>query len=108
MKQLFLIGGLTLGLALGAMACKKAETPAADAAAQVKTYPITGEVLKFQAEGKVVILKHDKIEGLMDAMTMGFELADPKLGAGLKAGDKVAGTLSHSADSYVITALAKR
>lgn len=106
MQKLFAIAALTLGLALGAGACKKAEAPAAENA--VRNFAITGEVVGFQADGRVILLKHEKIEGLMDAMTMGFELADPKLGAALKKGDKVGGNLRHSADSYVITELKKR
>lgn len=106
MSKLLVIPALALGLAFSATACKKAEAPAAEAPA-VRNFPITGEVQGFQADGKVILLKHDKIEGLMDAMTMGFELSDPKLGAGLKKGDKVSGNLAHSADSYIIDALKK-
>lgn len=90
-------------------ACKPVpkDAPAAQAP-EVKSYPITGIVKGFQSENKVVILQHDKIEGLMEAMTMGFELQDPALAKGLKVGDKVSGTLNVSADAYVLSALAKK
>jgi Cu/Ag efflux protein CusF len=83
------------------------EKPAASAS-QSKSYPIRGEVLGFQAENKVVILKHEDIPGLMPAMTMGFELADPKLAEGLKKGDQVEGTLMVHDDVYSITALTRK
>jgi Cu/Ag efflux protein CusF len=107
MQKFFVIAALTLGL--GSTACVPAdkEKPAAEAPA-TKDWPITGEVLGFKSENRVLILKHDKIEGLMDAMTMGFELKDPALAKGLAKGDKVEGVLTTSVDAYVITALKKR
>lgn len=106
-----LFPALALGLALGAGACKKHDPHAGHGhgqAAVQKSYPLTGEVVRLQAEGRVVILKHDKIEGFMDAMTMGFELADPKQGQGLKPGDRVSATLVATADAYVLQDLKKR
>jgi len=108
MRRSFLISAALLAtLGLGMAACKKVDAPAASAAA-VQTYPVTGVVKGFQSENKVIILQHEKIEGLMEAMTMGFELQDPALAKGLKVGDKVSGTLSVSADAYVISALSKK
>lgn len=100
---------LTALLGLGLTACVPADKdqPSAEAPA-TKDWPITGEVLGFKSENRVLILKHDKIEGLMDAMTMGFELKDPALAKGLAKGDKVEGVLTTSVDAYVITALKKR
>jgi Cu(I)/Ag(I) efflux system membrane fusion protein len=115
MKALLAIAALSLGLALGASACKKDEHDGhmqdlghgghGAAVGTAKSYPIVGVVQGLQNEGQVVILKHQKIEGLMGAMTMGFELADPKLGAGLQKGDKISGTLTVQGDSYVLTGL---
>jgi Cu/Ag efflux protein CusF len=105
MKKLALIAGLGLALGLGLTACQK-PAPAA-ATVETKDYSITGFVRGFQADGKVIILEHQKIEGLMDGMTMGFELADPALGKPFKVGDHVTGTLSHGGDLYKITALKK-
>ena len=56
----------------------------------------------FVGEGKVVavvpntqqlVIEHGDIKGLMDAMTMGFQVASPALLAGLKAGDRVRFTI---------------
>jgi Cu/Ag efflux protein CusF len=112
LKRMF-AGLVVAGLGLGAVACvpadkDKAAAPAAAAPAAAKNYPIVGEVMGFQGEGKAVILKHQDIPGLMKGMTMGFELADVKLGQGLKKGDQVEGVLSVSDDAYVFTALKKK
>lgn len=106
MKKHALIAGLGLALAFGAAACKKAEAPAAAVSSQ--DYAVIGVVKGFQSEGKVIILQHQKIEGLMDAMTMGFELQDPKAAKDLKPGDKVHATLSKLNELYKITAIAKQ
>lgn len=106
MKKAFLIGALALGAALTFSACKKAEAPAAQAPV-AKVYQGTGVVQLFQAEGRVIVLKHDKIDGLMDAMTMGFELKDPAQGKALKVGDKVAFTLTIVEDVPQITQIDK-
>jgi Cu/Ag efflux protein CusF len=105
MKKHVLIAGLGLALAFGAAACKKADAPAAVAS---QDYAVIGVVKGFQAEGKVIILQHQKIEGLMDAMTMGFELADPAKAKDLKPGDAVHATLSKMDQTYKITAIAKQ
>jgi Cu/Ag efflux protein CusF len=104
MKRTLLIVTLGLIASLGLFtACKKA-APAAEA----KTYSSTGMVVGFRSEGKVVILKHQKIEGYMEAMTMGFELRDPALGKGLKKGDKVAFSLEENAGGVLVTVLTKQ
>lgn len=109
MRRSFLVPALFMAaLGLTSAACKPAPKAPEAPAPAVKDYPITGVVKGFQSENKVVILQHDKIEGLMEAMTMGFELKDPALAKGLKVGDKIAGTLEVSADAYVLTALTKK
>jgi Cu/Ag efflux protein CusF len=101
---------LTAFMALGVFsACKKSEAPAATAPApEVKTYSSTGVVQGFQSDGKVVVLKHEKIEGLMEGMTMGFELKDPALAKGIQKGDKVSFSLEVSADNMLLSAIKKQ
>jgi Cu/Ag efflux protein CusF len=111
MLKFLAVPALGLALALGASACSKSDADAHaghNHAAEAKTYAVTGTVKGFQADGRVIILDHDKIEGFMDAMVMGFELADAKLGQGLKAGDKVAATLTVGQDTYILTELKKQ
>jgi Cu/Ag efflux protein CusF len=43
----------------------------------------------------------------MGAMTMAFKLKDPKLGAGLKEGDKVRFAVEPSGDQLLITRIQK-
>jgi protein SCO1/2 len=54
-----------------------------------KHYPILGEVISVDAAHKVVTIKHGDIPGLMPAMTMGYDVADPKQLEGLQPGDTV-------------------
>jgi Cu/Ag efflux protein CusF len=49
----------------------------------------TGEIKALSDDGKTATIAHEKIEGFMDAMTMDFELPDPKLAEGLVVGDRV-------------------
>jgi protein SCO1/2 len=38
-------------------------------------YPLTGEILRVEAERKVLVVRHDEIKGYMPAMTMEFAVA---------------------------------
>ena len=70
-------------------ACKPAETPAAAPAEPVeKHYPLTGQVLKIDAATKSLLVQHDKIPGLMPAMTMEFTVSDGDL-ANAKEGQRI-------------------
>lgn len=106
-KRSLFVGLLALGVAGFSSGCKKAEAPAASAPVSSKSYHGHGVITLFQAEGKVVVIKHEKIEGLMDAMTMGFELKDPSQSKALKVGDTVDFTLEVFGDSPMITQVTK-
>lgn len=96
-----------LVLSLSLAACKKAEEAAAVQAPSA-THEVQGVVKAFREEGKIVVLQHENIPNLMEAMTMPFELADARLGKGFKAGDKVTFTLEVSEDTFLVTALKRR
>ena len=81
--------------------------PAPDAAGY-KNYPAVGIIRGFQSDNKVVVIEHQDIPGLMKGMTMGFELKDPALAQGFKAGDAVDFTLSVKDSDFLVTALKKR
>ena len=54
-------------------------TPAVSVDAQTRPdarYTVRGMVLKVDAANRVFYVSHDRIEGLMDAMTMPFEVRD--------------------------------
>lgn len=80
-------------------------SPAKDAA---KVYDVTGKVVSVDPAKKVVELDHEDIPGLMEAMTMEFDVKDSKLLEGIKPGDPVRGKLKAESGKYVITALEKR
>jgi Cu/Ag efflux protein CusF len=54
-----------------------------------------------------VILTHEAMPGLMDAMTMGFEAQDPKLLDGLAPGDRVRFTVRYTGERIVLVAIEK-
>ena len=66
-----------------------------------------GVIQMFQAEGKVVVLKHDAIVGFMEGMTMGFELKDAAMAKGLEKGDIVDFTLQVKGYDPLIIKIAK-
>ena len=76
---------------MGASGC--AREPAAVAKETAKKedrYPLTGEVVRIEAERKVLVVRHDEIKGYMPAMTMEFvvsagDLAVAKPGQRIRA-----------------------
>lgn len=71
------------------------------------SYEAVGVIQGVKAEGRVLVIDHEAIEGFMDAMEMPFALDDPKLAAGLKKGDKVRFTISEKAGDWPITKIEK-
>ncbi|MDO8542462.1 MAG: SCO family protein [Opitutaceae bacterium] len=67
----FVAGALLACLAVG---CSKPATPPAVNAARPaeERYALTGEILRIDAERKVLVVRHDEIKGYMPAMTMEF------------------------------------
>jgi protein SCO1/2 len=73
------------GLALLAAGCsREAASGGSRPAATVEKsgperYPLTGEVLRVEAERKVLVVRHDEIKDYMPAMTMEFLVSDGDL-----------------------------
>ena len=80
---------LTLLILAGAAGCGRAETPPPKA----DRYPIAGQVLGVQLDIGQIVLKHGKVEGYMDAMTMPFTVADRAEVLARRPGDLVEATL---------------
>ena len=80
-----------------AAGCQKAPAPAKE-----KTFDIKGTVLAVDMKKPAVKLDHQDIPGLMQAMEMEFDAANPKVIEGLKAGDKVVGKVTKTADGTII------
>ena len=84
---------LVLGLAIGPVGCRQ-ESPAPStaggpAAETPREYPVRGVVRRVEAERKSVVVKHEEIPGFMPAMTMPFDVKEPKELQGLKPGDRI-------------------
>lgn len=75
---------LCLATALVGAGCKPA--PA-------KRYPMQGEVISADVQRAMVIVKHGDIPGVMPAMTMSYQVEDPKEIAALKSGDTITAEL---------------
>jgi protein SCO1 len=61
--------------------------------APAKHYPLQGTVISVDAGQKMITVKHGDIVGLMPAMTMTYQVADPKEIAMLRPGDTISGDL---------------
>jgi protein SCO1/2 len=82
MKQLLaIVAVICAGLAAG---CQSAPE---------KHYPIQGEVISADPARKLLTVKHGDIPGLMPAMTMSYQVAEPKQIESLQPGDKISADL---------------
>jgi len=58
-----------------------------------KHYPIEADVISTDVEHKLITVKHGDIPGLMPAMTMTYQVAEPRQIMKLQPGDKVTADL---------------
>ncbi len=65
-RILLLLAGLSL------VACRPSAPEAAPADAGPKTYPLTGQIIKVDAERRTLLVDHDEIPGYMPRMVMEF------------------------------------
>jgi Cu/Ag efflux protein CusF len=70
-------------------------------------WPAQGVVRAVAPEMNRIFIEHGDIPGLMEAMTMAFEPADPNLLNGLVAGDRVQFTLQKQGDRLTVIAIQK-
>lgn len=84
------------------------------AARQVLAARQTGTPRSWQVRGIVrfavpalggIFLTHETIPGLMEGMTMGFEVADPRVLDGLRPGDRVRFTLAEQGSRLLVVAI---
>jgi Cu/Ag efflux protein CusF len=68
---------------------------ASDTVAQMMTMEGKGKIVSLLPEREQVVIDHGPIEGMMDAMVMGFTVVDPKLLDGLEVGQAVTFKLRH-------------
>jgi Cu/Ag efflux protein CusF len=72
----------------------------------VKQYKLHGEVVRLDAQGNLAIIRHQKIDGWMEAMTMTFPVKDAQDFAGLHANDCIDATVFVQGDSFWVGQIA--
>ncbi len=107
---------LAVGLALGylrwardvrALQAEVARLRAEASPAEAQSGTARGIVRTVLPKLGAIYLTHEALPGLMDAMTMGFEVDDPKLLAGLTPGDPVRFTVRREGERIRIVAIEK-
>lgn len=83
-----LVSGAAAIVLAAALGCGKREASKVAPAAE-KPYPLKGVVVSVDAAAGRVIVRHEEVRGYMDAMTMPFNVAEPKMLAELKPGDEI-------------------
>jgi Cu/Ag efflux protein CusF len=79
--------------------CGKKNPKTEDFGPPKNKYPIRGVVLRLRPAEGIAVIKHEKIEGWMEAMTMEFRVPEEKEFAKLREGAVVEGTV-HTNDSF--------
>jgi Cu/Ag efflux protein CusF len=54
-----------------------------------KEYKMQGEILRLDPNGQLATVKHGKIEGWMEPMTMDYPVKDKQVFEGLKVGENI-------------------
>jgi len=71
----------------------------------VAEYQMRGEVVSLDPAGQLATVKHGKIEGWMEAMTMEYPIKDKQEFARLKVGEKIQAKISVQGTDYWISAV---
>lgn len=83
-----------VGAALGLASCApKKREPSFDYGEPKQKFTMRGEVLRLRPENRVAVIKHEKIEGWMEAMTMEFPVPDAAEYAKLREGATIRATV---------------
>ncbi len=72
-------------------------------AGEPRSYEVRGVVRDVQRDYGQILVQHEEIPGVMEAMTMNFALRDPALFEGLEKGQGIEFTLEVSRRGYTIT-----
>jgi Cu/Ag efflux protein CusF len=88
--------------------CEKKDAAACPAGGAMASCPagegpkLVGEVVSVDLPNRTVVVKHEAIEGMMAAMTMGFTVPECCDISALKAGDHVEGMVLKAEKGYVL------
>ena len=77
--------------------CQRTPTPK-----PIQEYQMKGEVTALDEKNHLATVKHDKIEGWMDAMTMEYPVKDPVQFQKLRVGDKIQAKIDVQGTDYWI------
>jgi protein SCO1/2 len=91
-----------LVLALAVASCGGPATHAGASTEGAKRYALRGQIVRLEDGGKIVVVRHQKIEGWMDAMTMEFPVRDSRDAESLHAGDQITATVFVRGQDYWI------
>lgn len=99
---------IALCLALGLTACAKKSESASGANAApdnspAKEYALKGEVIRLDPSLHIAVIKGEKIEGWMEAMTMEYPVKDVAEFQKLKAGEKIQASVFVKGDDYWVS-----
>ena len=81
-------------------ACQQTSVKEEAKDAQVKQYPMHGEVLRLDTKGKIAAIKSGKIGDWMEAMTMEYPVKDKTEFDKLHIGDTIDATVYVQGNSY--------
>jgi Cu/Ag efflux protein CusF len=70
-----------------------------------KRYPLKGEILRLKPDTRVAVIKHETIEGWMEAMTMEFPVPSHEEFAKLKVGMTINATVEVNDLHYWLTGI---
>lgn len=92
--------------------CSSENKPADDAAEKIPAeqpleYQATGKVISIPPGNRNIIIKHGKIPGFMDAMTMPFALKDSLQLVGITAKDSVRFKINNAGNRVFISNIEK-
>jgi protein SCO1/2 len=93
---------MLLALCTGIAGCGTPPRPV-----NVREFPLTGEILSIKPDKSEVRIKHDDVKGFMEAMTMWFNIKEPRLLDGLAPGDLVKATLVVTDEESYLSSLQK-
>jgi protein SCO1/2 len=72
-----------------------------------RSFTLQGQVQSIDAARKLAVVKHEEIKGFMPAMTMPYEVREPKVLDGLAAGDLINATLVVESNGAFLTNIKK-
>jgi protein SCO1 len=86
-----LLSHIPLAAVMALSGCTAQKEPATTSTLDTnrQVFEVKGELKELKPNGRTAVIKHEEIPDYMPAMTMDFEVKDPRELSGLKAGDRL-------------------